>query len=644
MLQTIFNDFRNGVRLIFPVPFEWTVEDTSTHVVTWLRSSDCNFDFSVTGLLSTLDFSNMLGTHVGSHLATCVRIMVYMSSAIYSYGLGPDAAELWFEPEPLQAVIEEIMTELDKLLTPREIAAMSLTKRYSVFLLLLAVSLAGSYAVTALSEVASEGLKPRVCPDTGNEMLRVLGHYFLLLGHESGLLREKNSNDEVLFGQVSKQWNKPSNFRWFPQDDENSQCTDTTSECSSDWYPDNVEPLGADSEMSVLALGNMTLPDPPAAVANVHSVYEDWNGKTHDLSDTFNRVSYVSRTGVCCPEGLTSTRGDEHYQSGASGFVSDRDPQSSISSCPTRKEGGSPVAAETDASSLDSELTEPSPVGNAQDHHSTNASVPCSTVGTLIRDDFGFFDPFSWESLMQDLSSTDASLPSLGKTECGCEAALGCTCTSSSNLSPSPPSNLDWDFMASEWISFFHEDLTLPPELLEDTPSLTAENAPQAVVSTEAILEKNVAESCLRSKDIEEHHHAFSRGSPEGLQTQATGGIRTNHEISHHAVDEFDNSFPRIYSYSSRKSHITCRPSRKIHDNSLPDRNSIPSWEPGLKAHNHEAEQALHTYPDADADLASGWTSEELAELLSPGFRSMHERHDRSLCVCGTDRTVRLLV
>jgi len=130
-------------RLMFQVPFQWTVHDISNYVSTWLVSGSQVDDFSMVGVMSSTEFTSVITKCLGKKLATNFKALMFSTSTLRN-SLAPSnqaLAELSFVADYAGF---QILNQLEKHITSRK-SKLSSSTQLGLFLVLVGSIIATKY-------------------------------------------------------------------------------------------------------------------------------------------------------------------------------------------------------------------------------------------------------------------------------------------------------------------------------------------------------------------------------------------------------------------------------------------------------------------------------------------------------------------
>lgn len=136
--------FANGeVSLRFRVPFQWSVQDISNYVSTWLVSDGQVDHFSMVGVMSSTEFASVITNCLGKGLAANFKALMVSTSAlrISSGSSKQDLAEFSFVAD---YACFQILNQLEKHIASRKFK-LSRPTQLGLFLVLVGSIIATKY-------------------------------------------------------------------------------------------------------------------------------------------------------------------------------------------------------------------------------------------------------------------------------------------------------------------------------------------------------------------------------------------------------------------------------------------------------------------------------------------------------------------
>jgi hypothetical protein len=122
------------VRLDFPVPFSWSIDETSACVLNWLLSPTEMNQFSMVGVMSSTRFLLLIQAYLGKQLAGLFKVLIFATStfrnASHFQSTGNLAALLPFA----QFAGARLLKQLEQHVNPRRFGKLSVGARLALFL------------------------------------------------------------------------------------------------------------------------------------------------------------------------------------------------------------------------------------------------------------------------------------------------------------------------------------------------------------------------------------------------------------------------------------------------------------------------------------------------------------------------------
>src|SRR2546423_8748728 len=163
MFREIYMEFANSeVCLEFSVPFQYSIEEIADFVLKWLLSTDSTHQFSMVGIMSSVEFASVIASHLGKELATYFKTLIYTVSRLrdsshiqaidFLVGLLPCVEFSGFQ----------LLKQLEQLVSPRKFGRLSVKARLALFLVLIGTIISAKYHQQFI-EVCFPLIKKRSC-------------------------------------------------------------------------------------------------------------------------------------------------------------------------------------------------------------------------------------------------------------------------------------------------------------------------------------------------------------------------------------------------------------------------------------------------------------------------------------------------
>lgn len=220
----------------FDAMIKWDVGSISSEFVLWMTEDDAQpGSTSLVGILSSSAFENMISKFVDRSLSKHVRLLVKLTSLLYSREgqasyAGCDSTSLW----SLRSFAgTRVLQELEPALGTPSLSIALLEKLTALFLVLFATIIAVGYskprrpsgdldASTFGLPVYQSPISTESCTSDGSaqafseaqeHLLRILAHHMVYIAERINLLEPKVSRKRIIEGSACR-WNRRATFRW----------------------------------------------------------------------------------------------------------------------------------------------------------------------------------------------------------------------------------------------------------------------------------------------------------------------------------------------------------------------------------------------------------------------------------------------
>lgn len=215
---------------------KWDVGSISAEFVLWMSDDHAQPGAtSLVGILSSFAFESMISKFVDSSLSKHLRLLVELTSILYSCGsqasyAGCDLTDL----RSLRSFVgTRVLQELELTLGNASLAAASPEKLRALFLvqfatiiavgylepripsrdLLASISGLRDYQSPILNESCTSSPSEQVFSEARTQLLRILAHHMVYIAERAGLLDSKGSKKRIIEGSACR-WNRRALFQW----------------------------------------------------------------------------------------------------------------------------------------------------------------------------------------------------------------------------------------------------------------------------------------------------------------------------------------------------------------------------------------------------------------------------------------------
>lgn len=207
---------------------KWDVGSIALEFVVWMSADDAQTgSTSLVGMLSSSAFESMISKFVDRSLSRYVRLLVELTSFLYSYGSKAsyadcDSTSLWSLRSFSGA---RVLQQLEPALGPTALAAASDEKLRALFLVLFATIIAVGYSKQrgpsgdldasspTLNESCTSGPSVQVFSEAQEHLLRILAHHMVYIAERIELLERSISRKRIIEGSACR-WNRKATFQW----------------------------------------------------------------------------------------------------------------------------------------------------------------------------------------------------------------------------------------------------------------------------------------------------------------------------------------------------------------------------------------------------------------------------------------------
>lgn len=215
---------------------KWDVGSISAEFVLWMTDDDAlPGSTSLVGILSFSAFESMISKFVDRSLSRNVRLLVELTSILYSHGsqgsyAACDATSLW---NLCSLVGTRVLQGLESALGNASLAAASLEKLKALFLVQFATIIAVGYwqprsplgdpgvSTSALpahqpptsAESCTPGPSAQVLSEAQDNLLRILTHHMVYIAERINLLDPTVSRKRII-EDSARRWNRRPTFQW----------------------------------------------------------------------------------------------------------------------------------------------------------------------------------------------------------------------------------------------------------------------------------------------------------------------------------------------------------------------------------------------------------------------------------------------
>lgn len=215
---------------------KWDVGSISSEFVLWMSADDAQTgSTSLVGILSSSAFESMVSKFVDRSLSKHVRLLLELTSFLYSYGTKASYADCdWTSLWSLRSFSgTRVLQELEPALGPTSLAAASVEKLTALFLVLFATIIAVGYSKqrgpSRDLDASTSGLpvyqsptstdsydsspSAQVFSEAQEQLLRILALHMVYIAERIDLLGEEISRKRIIEGSASR-WNRKATFQW----------------------------------------------------------------------------------------------------------------------------------------------------------------------------------------------------------------------------------------------------------------------------------------------------------------------------------------------------------------------------------------------------------------------------------------------
>ena len=214
---------------------KWDVRSISSEFVLWMSDDDAQpGSTSLVGILSSSAFECMISKFVDSSLSRYARLLVKLTSILYSYGsqasyANCDSTSLW---SLCSFAGTKVLRELELALGNASLAAASREKLTSLFLVLFTTIIAVGYSKPqspsgdqaasryglpihrspTSTESRISGPSVQVFPEAQKHLLRILAHHMVYIAERIDLL-DTNVSRKRIIEETACRWNRRATFQ-----------------------------------------------------------------------------------------------------------------------------------------------------------------------------------------------------------------------------------------------------------------------------------------------------------------------------------------------------------------------------------------------------------------------------------------------
>ena len=146
MFREIYMEFANSeVSLSFSVPFQYSIEEIADFVLKWLLSTESTHQFSMVGAMSSVEFTSVIASHLGSELATYFKTLIYTASHLRNSSHIQTVERLVVLLPCVEFSGFQLLKQLEQLVSPRKFGRLSVKARLALFLVLIGTIISAKY-------------------------------------------------------------------------------------------------------------------------------------------------------------------------------------------------------------------------------------------------------------------------------------------------------------------------------------------------------------------------------------------------------------------------------------------------------------------------------------------------------------------